>query len=228
MENKSKKIVALLVLIVILVVIVVLFESKHQNEQNAAAPRSQLATNWSDYKNSQYGFGFTYPTSWGKPRLTVQTPSDKPSSIKSQTGSYYQVAFPSMTTAVVSMNFYSVDYTAESCDSHGQCARDSGISDTTIKSALRNAPKNTFFSRDSDSYATLLYSGQNKPIAGVSINRLVSLPKINVNAVMAIYSVLKPAASCPTNMLSNSSAGNCATKDDYQNLNKMVKGLSQI
>ena len=179
----------------------------HHLSKNKSAD-SQTSTNipseWTSYKNDQYGITLSYPKTWGQPEINSGQGQSKS----------YSVTFPKYTkrgSSNVTTLFY--------MDPNDLVANKSSIQ-SQIRSGVPSA-----VASDSSSYATV-FSSQSQHISGLSLYQIINLPKIGITGVMAHLQVVNTKVSCPSNQFSQ--ADTCITRSDYDNLNKITKSIKNL
>lgn len=172
---------------------------------NMAASQNSTKNQWNTYKNTKYGFQFSYPDSWGKPVLS--TP-------QTQSGLSYSISFPSHTkrdNVPVVTSIY--------MDSNNASA---------TKSAIQSQLKQTSFKptvSGSTSYAVVA-NAPGQAVSGLSLYQIVSITKLGISGVTVNYQVTDSGHSCPQSQFSSDS--NCVIQTDYDTLSKIAKSLQNL
>lgn len=210
----------LLVIVVILAAVLGAAWYTYSKAHKPSSSKTNTASGWSEYTDQKYGFRFTYLDAWGKPKVSVISPS------KNQSGSFYSISFPNITvkdTGVV-VSAPSSDYSLKVCHADGSCGTVPAITKDVIENMLKQ-PKVKILKSDSSSFTGIDYqSGQ----ATLYIDQVVSLPNIKVSAATFVLTLRNASAKCPQDKLATDQSLNCINEADYNNLNQLAKSLASI
>lgn len=178
---------------------------------------------WPTYKDSNYGLQFTYSRAWGKPKISEH---------KTLIGKSYTLNFvPSKTKSTsspVSVVFQSADSKLYLCN---QDDKDCPPPQTLTKDAILKRlaqDKKGLLVYGSDSYSILLTDPKDGLASMVNIFRIVDLPKINVTALHASYTIpaaLNSSINCSTTSLATDKKSSCVTKQQYEELDKTLRSF---
>jgi len=201
------------------------YDKNHKSAKNSSAAQS-VPAGWSAYKNTQYGFTFIYPDTWGSPSLSV-TPADK--------GQSYSIVFIRQNLSpqdqakqpTVSMHFDSKDLSRKICAANDQndCTTQTAFTSDNVKTALKN--KSSFTISDSNSGA-IVSVGPTPSSQVLSSQQIVSLTKADSSAVRANYIIQNADKSCTQNAFSPNSMMNCITQNTYDTVNKVLKSIQNV
>lgn len=190
---------------------------------------SNQTSSWQVYQNKNLGFSFNYPTAWGTPKLTDTTPAGSPghsysmSFVKSAQGPHNQF------TQTAAIFLETKDLVKGYCTSASasSCTTVSGFSAGAITPVLNqiNSPQYAYVVKhDATSYAQV--DNSDKKVSVLLDFQKVNLTTANVSAVTGKYSIVRgdnPKTTCPANQFS--SANNCVSLANYNDLNKVLKSI---
>jgi hypothetical protein len=220
-----------LVIAVVIAAVVggILYWHNHQTNKNGSTASE---SDWTDYKNDQYGIKFSYPTKWGPPIISQVSLSEQPANqdipkVTDQKGKHYQINFTKQNGEQTVINITSTDFSETRCFSDGPCTTNKGFTKEDVQKILS---VNTFLKggpikKDDSSYTNLSY---NTAQGVITISQISDLGKLNATASKLTFSIVKPASSCPNNSLAAAGTPNCITENDFSNLNKLAKSLTNI
>lgn len=215
-ESNTKSHHVLIVAAIILLVLVgigwALWPKLHNKSPGLTANSSQ----WAEFKSSQYGLGLSYPKAWGAPEM-------RDNSSYAQ-GKKYLIVFPRSPKGDVYLAMDSDNLTQKVCESENKCTNIPAITKTYVEQQISKSSA-SFMNHTDNSYSTV-----SKPVNGQSvltIYQAVSLNKLNVSAVKAVFSDLKAPNTCQQNHLS-SGQSNCITQEDYNNLKTVVDSIKSL
>lgn len=112
--------------------------------------------------------------------------------------------------------------TLKDCEAENKCITVPTVTQSFIRKQLSNSSP-AWVAHDDNSYSTLT---QGASYEYLTINKLVSLPKLNISAVRAYYYKKDSGKKCSTTNLPKESNG-CINKLMYDNLYKVLTTLKQ-
>jgi hypothetical protein len=202
-----------------LFILVILGSAIYAASHNKSKKVASLPATWSEYRDTKYGFKFSYPSSWGKPQV---------SDIKGVVGDRYQITFVSSSKtppkASIGMAMDSSDFSSTPCPASG-CPSGAAMTATIVKSNISASAKN-FAMSDSTSYA-LVINSDSSHISTLNAVQIVSLPKLKVSAASLLLS-RRDADKCPERQLASSTKGGCVTSADYNLISQVLKSMQAI
>ena len=175
---------------------------------------------WKTYASSTYGLQFNYLKAWGQPTITEH---------KLAVGKSYDLNFkPKTGSSPVNVSLQDASSKYYVCSQvDPDCPAPSTLTKATISKRL-SQDKKGLAAYDNDSYAILLTDPQYGLASMVNIFQAVDLPKLNVTAVKGSYTISTAANSkpnCSTSELASDAKSGCVSKQQYNDLAKLLKSI---
>ena len=199
----------------ILVLIVAGGYAYHRRSGSSSNSNTSISVGWSLYKSDKYGFEFSYPNDWGGPTTTE---------VSNSASKQYVVAFPTDSTKSIKIEMDSGLSNNKDCDPGKGCTTGE-VSKAYIESRLKN-DKSDLAASDTTSFANVV--SVPKQVSGLSVYRIVSVPKIKTDAARLSYVVTSAGVSCPQNGFAPTSTEGCVTKDTYVVADQVIKSLQSL
>ena len=192
------------------------WEKKTINKSQQSASLHAPA-DWSAYENKEYGFGFIYPNSFGKPLVNTKAGT---------TGHTYHITFPSAKgNAIPEINMTTDDYKDKICTADKKCH---DITNQLNKAYVTNTLKsysNIIVVQDDSSFA-MVASGPSGAGSTLGLDQIVSLEKSKISAVS--LQIKKGGSNCPNQKFSTDLSSGCIVQNDYDTLNQIAKSIKEI
>jgi hypothetical protein len=189
----------------ILLLVAVLGFMYHQNKSGKFTS-ANLPTNFSEFKSDKYGFGFIYPTNWGKASINE---------VSVEKGKIYNINFYVSTKEPVAPYFIRMGY-----------GNNSSI--ITKANLQKQLSRSDFIKKDTSSYAWLDISAGSHVQNALTIDQIVDLPKIKVDAAEIVYFIRGDSTECSTSKFSTSNDGKCITEANYEVVSEVIKSLKSL
>lgn len=211
-----------LILIGIIVVLAIGVGGYAYHKSGNSSTFLSVPTGWTLYKNSEYGFQFIYPDSWG----SISTIKDTGHNDRSLNMSFSNIGGSSNKRRVV-LTFYSDKVQTIVCgSSEGSCVPSEALSGQKIQTVLKG-DRSHFIKYDTVSYSVLMNEPSQGGIATLSTFQIVNITKTGIHAVRAVYTKSGSVKDCPEYKLSTNNDVGCITESNYSEIKLVLKSIKK-
>lgn len=202
----------MLILLVIVLAFAGLFAYVKLRPSSSYSGTQASSSDWQQYKNDKYHIQFSYPASWGQPRMNSESFSK---------GKIYAIQFitsPFNPDKIMEINMDSEDLVQKVCQKPTKCQII-----PPITAAYVQQQKGRFAIKDNSMYATIISA---KDRSTMTIYKTVELKSLNISAVQAVYSIKTDKKNCPDNQFQVTDG--CIDKSVYTDFGRILDSIKEL